>query len=203
DPKVKALDAASKKALEKAKPAIASILVSRSDAYHKAKYWGVPRPEDAPHQLGKFDAAAAARKVPGKARNRARILRTIREHDLSDPAVVPESYGSGVVLDKSGLVLTNAHVVRNATKVYVRLSAKRGSWADVHASDPRSDLAVLKLLDKVPGLEALALGDASKVRRGQLVLALAYPYSRPAKDAGPVGSWGMVVALEHKIDPAA
>ena len=64
-----------------------------------------------------------------------RNKRFIKDHDLSDPETVPESYGSGVVLSASGLVLTNAHVVRNATKVFVRLPGNKGSYADIHASD--------------------------------------------------------------------
>ena len=79
--------------------------------------------------------------------------RLVKELDLSSPDVVPESYGSGVVVDAdAGLVLTMAHVVHNATKVYVRLPGGRGSWADIHAADPRSDLAVLKLIDPPAGL---------------------------------------------------
>src|SRR5207249_3082413 len=123
-----------------------------SDAYRKAPYWGVADTPDYPGRLGKFDARAARKKVPADVRNRARILRAIAAHDLSAAKVVPESYGSGIVVDRTGLVLTCAHVVRNATRVYVRVPGGRGSWADIHAADPRSDLAVLKLLDPPAGL---------------------------------------------------
>src|SRR5207248_850385 len=95
--------------------------------------------------------------------------------DLSLPDTVPESFGSGVVIDAGGLVLTNAHVVRDATKIYVRLPGNRGSWADIHALDPRSDLAVLKLTDKVPDLKPIKFGDGDKVKRGQFVISLANP----------------------------
>src|SRR5205085_761100 len=157
---LKALQEAVIKAVADAGPSVVCIYVSRSEAYHRASFWGVGPPEDAAGQLGRFDAAAAADKVPAKARNRARILRTFRDHDLTSPDAVPESYGSGVVVDeKEGLVLTNAHVVKHATKVYVRFSGGRGSWANIHSADPRSDLAVLRLLDKVGGLKALPLSE--------------------------------------------
>jgi serine protease Do len=164
-------------AVAKAGPSIACVLVSRSNAYAKASYWGVPHRPRIPGQLGKFDAAAAEKRVPADARHRDRILRQITDHDLSDPKTVPESFGSGMVIDRSGFILTNAHVVHNATKIYVRLAKdhlgkERASWADIQGCDPYSDLAVLKLLDPPGDLKALPLGDGAKVKVGQLILTL-------------------------------
>jgi serine protease Do len=180
-------------------PSIACIYVSRSEIYRKAAYWGVAQSSDSPGSLGKFDAEAARKRVPADAPHRARILRSIRDHDLSEPAAVPESYASGIVVDARGLVLTNAHVVRNATKIYVRLSGKRGSWADIHASDPRSDLAVLKLLDPPADLKAVTFGDGGSVRKGQFVLALANTWA-PGFQAEPSITSGLVSNLRRKID---
>src|SRR5262249_9397236 len=148
DEAIQALQRKVKAAVATARPAIACILVSRSTDYYKARYWGTPPPVDNPGQLGRFDAEAAKKKIPADVRNRKRLLAVMANHDLSQRSTVPESYGSGVILSDS-LVLTNAHVVKNATKIYVRLpgGGRRGSWANIHASDPRSDLAVLKLLD--------------------------------------------------------
>ena len=95
------------------------------------------------------------------------LRRQVETLDLSGPGAVPESFGSGVVLDADhALVLTMAHVVRNATKIYVRLPGGRGRWADVHAADPRSDLAVLRLLDPPPGLKAIPRGDGAPPAQG-------------------------------------
>src|SRR5207248_9895782 len=119
--------------------------------------------------------------------------------DLSLPDTVPESFGSGVVIDAAGLILTNAHVVRDATKVYVRLPGNRGSWADVHALDPRSDLAVLKLIDdKVPDLQPIKFGDGDKVEVGDFVVSLANPYAAGFRDGNPSASWGMVSNLKRR-----
>jgi serine protease Do len=197
--RVKELAKALETAADRAAGSIACILVSRSEAYHNAPYWGVPPDSDAPWKLGRFDADAAARKVPAEARNRARLLRAIRAHDLSDPATVPESYGSGVVIDEKGLVLTCAHVVRHASRVYVRLPGGRGSWADIHAADPRSDLAVLRLLDPVRGLRPVKLGGGGKVRLGQILITLTNAWTPGfRRDARPSAAWGIVSALRQK-----
>src|SRR5205085_9048070 len=66
-----------------------------------------------------------------------------RSLDRAD--AVPESYGSGVELDDKGSILTNYHVVKDSKYIYVRLPGRKGSYADIRAADPRSDLAVLLL----------------------------------------------------------
>ncbi len=185
---------------EKASPSVVCIYVSRSDLYYKAPYWGTPDSREYPGQLGTFDAGTARKKVPTDAKHYKRILRTIAEHDLADPNVVPEAFGSGIVVDRKGLVLTCAHVVKNATRLYVRLPGRRGSWANIYASDPRSDLAVLKLLDPPDDLEALELSKGANVRQGQFVLSLSNGFApgfRPADQ--PTLSYGLISGLQQAI----
>ncbi|MFO0877115.1 MAG: trypsin-like peptidase domain-containing protein [Gemmataceae bacterium] len=186
--------------IEEARPSVVCILVSRSDAYARAPFWGVEPTTTLDGALGRFDATEAARLVPTDAPHRQRILRTIQQHDLSDPTTVPESYGSGFVVDRTGLILTNAHVVRNATRIFVRLPGKKGSWADILASDPRSDLAILKLLDPPGELHALPLGDGGTVRTGQFVISLANSYAPgfPASDEATAGH-GLISNLRRRI----
>src|SRR5437868_10417166 len=105
---------------------------------------------------------------------------------------MPRSIGSGVVIDTDGLVLTNYHVVQEATKIFVRLPGGKGSYADIHAADPRSDLAVLRLQSPVGRLRAIKLGDGGKAKRGQLVLSLANPFAAGFRDGSPSASWGIV-----------
>ena len=76
---------------------------------------------------------------PGPWRKDDERWRLLKSLDLSDPDNTPESYGSGIVINHKGLVLTNYHVVQDATKVYVRLPGGNGSYADIYAADPRSD----------------------------------------------------------------
>jgi S1-C subfamily serine protease len=123
-----------------------------------------------------------------------------KNHALDDPALVPESFGSGIVIDPNGLVLTCYHVVRDAAKVYVRLPGGKGSFADVHAGDPRSDLAVLALQDrKLFPLKALKPGDGGAVRKGSLVLGLANPYAAGFRDGSPSASWGIISNVRRRV----
>jgi S1-C subfamily serine protease len=196
---VQALEEAMTQIIEKAEPSVACVLVSRSDAY--ANYNAAPSP-DTPGKLGKFDATRWLSGFTGDSRTmkeeKKEKIKEIVALDLSHPDHQPEAYGSGVVLDAAGLVLTNAHVVRGATKVYVRLPGNRGSYADIHALDPRSDLAVLKLLDKVPDLKPLKFGDGGKLRKGQFVLSLANPFAAGFRDGSPSASWGIVSNLRRR-----
>ncbi len=187
---VRALQEAVQQAIDRAEPSVACILVSRSEAYRE---YGAA-PSGAPGQLGRFDSARHLQGFFDQDARRQKILSL----DLSHPDTVPESYGSGVVLDESGLILTHAHVVQKATKIYVRLPGQRGSWADIHALDPRSDLAVLRLLDPVRGLKALKVGDGSKLRKGTFVLSLANPFAAGFRDGSPSASWGMVSNVRRR-----
>ncbi|MFT7775588.1 Do family serine endopeptidase [Roseateles sp.] len=82
--------------------------------------------------------------------------------------------GSGFIISSDGLVLTNAHVVRDAKQVTVKLSDRREFSAQVLGSDPATDIAVLKIDAK--GLPAVQLGDPRQVQVGDYVLAIGAPY---------------------------
>ncbi len=192
------LEASAKRAASDSGQSIAYIRVLRSDAYRNAPFWGVAEPREYPGQLGKFDAEAAKKRVPLDARNRARILQNIEDHDLSDPRNVPESYGNGFVIDRGGFILTNEHVVRDATKIFVRLPKNQSSWADVHATDPYSDLAVLRLLDPPADLKPLPLGDGGAVKTGQFILTLAHECSPRFRVDGPSIHVGEITNLRRK-----
>jgi S1-C subfamily serine protease len=188
---VLALQEAVRQLIERAEPSIACILVSRSEKY---KLY-TPSQPDVPGQLGGFNLRTARLSI----RDTDPEWQAVGNLDLSDPNNIPESYGSGVVLDeKERLILTQAHVIRKATKIYVRLPGGRGSWADIHASDPRSDLAVLRLIDKVPNLKALKLGDGGKLRKGDFVLSLSNPFAAGFRDGSPSASFGLVSNLRRR-----
>jgi serine protease Do len=187
---VRALQEAVQQAIDRAEPSVACILVSRSEGYRK---FGAA-PSGTPGQLGRFDSGRHLQGFLDQDTRKQEILNL----DLSNPDTVPESYGSGVVLDEAGLVLTHAHVVHKATKIYVRLPGLRGSWADIHALDPRSDLAVLRLLDPVRDLRPLKLGDGGRLRKGTFVLSLANPFAAGFRDGSPSASWGMVSNVRRR-----
>ena len=81
--------------------------------------------------------------------------------------------GSGVIVSPDGYILTNAHVVDGASRVSVELTDRRSFVAKVVGADQPSDLAVLKI--DATGLSNLPLGDARKVRVGDVVLAIGNP----------------------------
>ncbi len=87
-----------------------------------------------------------------------------------------EGLGSGVILDASGIVVTNNHVVAEADEIKVMTQDKREFVAKVLGTDPKSDVAVLKLEGDVRGLVPIGLGDSSELRLGDVVLAIGNPF---------------------------
>ena len=83
--------------------------------------------------------------------------------------------GSGFVWDKSGIVVTNHHVVATAREVQVTVAGKNFR-ADVLASSPNHDLAVLRLRGKVDALEPLAVGTSADLKVGQTAIAIGNPF---------------------------
>ncbi len=86
-----------------------------------------------------------------------------------------EALGSGFIVDPTGYIVTNAHVIEQADDVRVRLADSRELPAHIIGKDSKLDLALLKV-DGVTGLSAVTLGDSDKLRVGDWVLAIGNPY---------------------------
>ncbi len=86
-----------------------------------------------------------------------------------------QSLGSGVIVDASGLVVTNYHVIDGMTDVRVAMSDKREYPADIVLRDERTDLAVLRLKG-AKDLPVMELGDSDALEVGDIVLAVGDPY---------------------------
>jgi serine protease Do len=86
-----------------------------------------------------------------------------------------QGIGSGVIVSKDGYILTNNHVVAEAKEIKVTISDKREFDATVVGTDPKSDLAVIKIKGSPQGLVAAEFGDSSKLRLGDVVLAIGNP----------------------------
>jgi serine protease Do len=85
--------------------------------------------------------------------------------------------GSGMILDKTGRILTNNHVVKDVDEIKVRLADKREFKAEIVSTDPRTDVAVIRIKGKVPDdLPTVQLGDSDKLRQGELVMAIGAPF---------------------------
>ena len=91
------------------------------------------------------------------------------------PRIGGESLGSGFIISADGYILTNNHVVSGAEKVVVRLSDRRELDAKVIGSDEKSDVALLKV--NATGLPTVAIGDSSKLKPGQWVVAIGSPFA--------------------------
>ena len=89
------------------------------------------------------------------------------------PAPVERGLGSGVIVSADGNILTNNHVVDGADSVRVTLADGRDFTAKVVGTDPKTDLAVVRVEAK--NLPVLALGDSDRVRVGDVVLAVGNP----------------------------
>jgi Do/DeqQ family serine protease len=108
---------------------------------------------------------------------------------LAQPERARQSVGSGVLLAKEGIVVTNHHVIEGMSEIKVALSDRREFEAEVKLRDPKSDLAVLQIKASV-SFASLELGDSDKLEVGDLVLAIGNPFG-----VGQTVTQGIVSAL--------
>ena len=109
--------------------------------------------------------------------------------------IVPlEGQGSGIILDKKGLIVTNNHVIDGASQVNVSLKDGRTFTGEVVGSDEATDVAVIRL--NVGDLPAADLGDSETLRVGQFVLAIGNALALPG---GPTVSMGVLSAKARPL----
>lgn len=97
-----------------------------------------------------------------------------RPNGRPQPEEQPRGVGSGFILSADGYVMTNAHVVDGADEVVVTLPDKREFKARIVGADKRSDVAVVKI--EASGLPAVKIGDVSRLKVGEWVLAIGSPF---------------------------
>jgi len=123
-----------------------------------------------------------------------------RYQEEQRPRGVPESnaLGSGFIISKDGYVLTNNHVVADADEVIVRLHDRRQLVARVIGTDPRSDVAVLKIEGE--DLPVVTIGDSEKLAVGEWVLAIGSPFGFDfSVTAGIVSATGRALPNESYV----
>ena len=112
-----------------------------------------------------------------------------------EPPQRGQATGSGFVIDDDGNILTNAHVVENATNVVVRFSDERTAKATVRGRDRSSDLALLKVDPEGLDLKPLELGTSRGVKVGDPTVAIGNPFGLER-----TLTTGVVSALQRRID---
>jgi serine protease Do len=102
------------------------------------------------------------------------------------------SLGSGFILNKDGFILTNNHVVKDATDIRVRLFDGRDYGAKIIGRDPLTDVALIQLNNPPKDLPSVGLGDSDVLRQGDFVLALGSPFG--LRDTATLG----IVSAKHR-----
>lgn len=121
------------------------------------------------------------------------------------------SLGSGVIVDASGIVITNHHVIKDADEVKIALSDGREFEAEIILSDEASDLAVLKTVEE-GNFKAIEIGNSENAFVGDLVLAIGNPFgvgqtvtsgiiSAVARSTKGVGDFGFFIQTDAAINP--
>lgn len=142
--------------IEKVQPSVVNIVATRS-ASHAASMRGMdPRMED---MLRRFFGPGSRPAHPGQ----------------NEPKQSANALGSGFIIDSEGYVVTNNHVIEEAEQVQVVLEDGTTLPARIVGTDPRSDLAVLKV-ESDKDLPAVLFGDSDSVRVGEWVVAIGNPF---------------------------
>jgi len=109
-----------------------------------------------------------------------------------------KSLGSGFIISADGYILTNAHVIDGADEVMVKLTDKREIKAKVIGADKRTDIALIKI--DAQGLPVAKLGDPSKLRVGEWVVAIGSPFGfENSVTAGIVSAKGRSLPQENYV----
>ncbi len=109
-----------------------------------------------------------------------------------------KSLGSGFIISPDGFILTNAHVVDSADEILVKLTDKREFKAKVIGADKRTDVALIKI--EANGLPAVRMGDPSKLRVGEWVVAIGSPFGfESSVTAGIVSAKGRSLPQENYV----
>ncbi len=163
-------------------PATAAVLPPMSPAtvQSPAPGGGTVVMPDFPLITQRYGPAVVNITVSGKARatpdmsDPMEFFRQFQHGGAPQREVPVRGMGSGFIVGADGIILTNAHVVKDATEVVVKLTDRREFKAKVLGSDPKTDVAVLKI--NASNLPVVTLGSSDNLRVGEWVLAIGAPF---------------------------
>ncbi|MGL4419785.1 MAG: trypsin-like peptidase domain-containing protein [Gemmataceae bacterium] len=184
-----------RKLIDTTEPSIVALVISQNPNYPP-----VAAEEKARGILGDYTPRINGFRGLGAERDRL---------DLSDQKnITLHQFATGIIIDETGLILTNYHAIENATRVFVRMSNGKGCYADIHAADARADLAVLKMRENQRNLQPVRFGEVrlidespqrkASVYRGQWIVALGHPFAAGIADGTASASWGMISNLRRR-----
>ena len=156
--------------VEQVGPSVVNIRTLEKAAVRDAQGSGSPDEEMQELFRRFFGVPIPAPNVP----NAPRQQRPNRPAPQQSEEDQPRGVGSGFIVSTDGFIMTNAHVVEGADKVVVTLPDKREFKARIVGSDKRSDVAVVKI--EATGLPAVKIGDVSRLRVGEWVMAIGSPF---------------------------
>jgi serine protease Do len=121
-----------------------------------------------------------------------------RQQPGPGPRPESRSLGSGFIISADGYILTNAHVIDSAEEINVKLTDKREFKATVIGADKRTDVALIKI--EAAGLPAVRLGDPTKLKVGEWVVAIGSPFGfESTVTAGIVSAKGRSLPQENFV----
>jgi serine protease Do len=121
-----------------------------------------------------------------------------RQQPGPGPRPESRSLGSGFIISADGYILTNAHVIDSAEEINVKLTDKREFKAKVIGADKRTDVALIKI--EAAGLPAVRLGDPTKLKVGEWVVAIGSPFGfESTVTAGIVSAKGRSLPQENFV----
>ena len=144
--------------VKKVQPAVVNINTT-TEVKARARTYGRRNPQGAPNDFLGDD-----------------LFRHFFGDDVQPPSFKRNSLGSGLIVNPDGYVLTNNHVVADATEILVKLDEGREFKAKVVGRDERYDLALLKIDSGKDKLPAVTLGDSDKLEVGDWVVAIGSPF---------------------------
>lgn len=189
------------------------VIFSESASAPIGRLAALTGPSSAP---GDFTYAAEAAS-PGVVHIKTTVTRTVRQQQVPDifrdffgdefgrqqgppRRQQGQASGSGVIISRDGFIVTNNHVVQDASEVEVIMTDKRSFKAKVIGTDPLTDLAVVKIESN--NLPAVTLGDSDALKLGEWVLAVGYPLDLESTvTAGIVSAKGRGIGiLNQNVD---